>query len=98
MRSRKMLAAEGQSRAVPMIRVLAEDPDLAGKLTGRTLELARAEAIAAVMVLGRGPAELSIINAVPGGYLGLLVLDGLLARHVTFGRLHSTELVGPGDL
>lgn len=32
------------------------------------------------------------------GWLGLLLLEGLLARHVEIGAMGWTELLGPGDL
>lgn len=32
------------------------------------------------------------------GHFGLLMLDGLVARHVLFGQIGSTEFLGPGDI
>ncbi len=62
----------------------------------------------------RGPAELAAwaptIRVAAGGWdapsdprrfrgwLGLLVLEGLLARHVAIGAMGWTELLGPGDV
>jgi CRP/FNR family transcriptional regulator, cyclic AMP receptor protein len=78
-------------------RVLEEDPDLYERLPESQRARALAEAVAPVEVLGLGvwdePADSDHRDN-----LGLLVLDGILARRVTLGRFECTELLGPGDL
>jgi hypothetical protein len=75
-------------------RLLDEDPDLAGAMTGTRLTEARNRLVARVIerpsgtwpVLGRRPE------------LGFLVLDGVLVRDILIEDTASAELLGPGDL
>jgi hypothetical protein len=79
------------------VRVLEEDPELASSLAPERLELATRHAIAPVEQIPPGVWEPDG-PADADGQLGLLVLDGLLLRDVTFTRAACTELVGRGDL
>ncbi len=79
-------------------RVLVEDPDLAGDLTGPRLEEARRRCLAAEALFEQGlwtPG--SEAEAARGGY-GLLILEGLLVRRVGVPARFGAELLGPGDL
>lgn len=79
--------------------LLDADPDLAGDLDGEALEVARAYAVAPVIELEPpdwDPAAVS--EQADAGWLGLLVLEGLLIRRVHVGRRAACELFGPGDL
>src|SRR5260370_40544729 len=80
-----------------MVRVLEQDPELGSQLSGRALEEASAAAIAPVATLQPGAATFPRNETVNRGHLGLLVLDGLIARHATFGSIGSTEFLGPRD-
>lgn len=80
------------------VRVLEEDPELATDLDPTSLQLATRHAIAAVEVVAPGPWEPTAPPDGGQGHLGLLVLDGLLLRDVTFARAACTELLGRGDL
>ncbi len=81
-----------------MVRVLDEDPELARFLSGRALSAASAAAIAPVMAFDTGPVSFPIDEPTTHTHLGLLVLDGLIARHVSFGQIGATEFLGPGDV
>lgn len=80
------------------VRVLEEDPELAVGLDPTSLQLATRHAIAAVELVPQG--KWTPMRPPEGGegHLGLLVLDGLLMRDVTFARAACTELIGRGDL
>lgn len=83
---------------VEMVRVLEEDPELGEHLSGDALHAARAQAVAPILKLGAKPWAHLIEGDATHGHLGLLVLDGLIARHMRFGEMGSTELLGPGDV
>jgi CRP/FNR family cyclic AMP-dependent transcriptional regulator len=80
------------------VRVLEEDPELATGLDQTSVQLATRHAIAAVETVAPGTWEPAPPPDGGAGHLGLLVLDGLLMRDVTFTRAACTELLGRGDL
>jgi hypothetical protein len=80
------------------VRVLEEDPELAAGLDPTSLQLATRHAIAAVELVPPGRWEPTAPADGGGSSLGLLVLDGLLMRDVTFAQAACTELIGRGDL
>lgn len=80
------------------VRVLEEDPELAAGLDPTSVALATRHAIAAIEVIAPGTWEPTHPPDGGAGHLGLLVLDGLLMRDVTFARAACTELLGRGDL
>jgi CRP/FNR family cyclic AMP-dependent transcriptional regulator len=80
------------------VRVLEEDPELAAGLDPTSLQLATRHAIAAVELVPPGIWQPTPPADGGGGHLGLLVLDGLLMRDVTFAHAGCTELIGRGDL
>jgi CRP-like cAMP-binding protein len=79
------------------VAVLDVDPELAQDLTGDRLAAARAAAVAPVAALPRGPWR-PPARAGAGGYLGLLVLDGLLTRTIRLLGRTSMQLLGAEDL
>jgi CRP/FNR family transcriptional regulator, cyclic AMP receptor protein len=81
-----------------MVRVLDEDPDLGRYLSGRALELASSAAVAPLLRVAVGPTTFLIDESATHAHLGLLVLDGLIARHVSFGQIGANDFLGPGDL
>jgi hypothetical protein len=91
------LVTEG-SGAMEMVRVLDADPGLAAALSPAELARARAVAVARVLHLGRGIYPSLLGDGTARGHLGLLVLEGLIARHLCFGEIAAPELLGPGDL
>jgi CRP/FNR family transcriptional regulator, cyclic AMP receptor protein len=80
------------------VRVLEEDPELAAALDPTSAQLATRHAIAAVEHIAPGAWEPTAPGDGGSGHLGLLVLDGLLMRDVTFAQAACTELIGRGDL
>jgi CRP/FNR family cyclic AMP-dependent transcriptional regulator len=83
---------------VGLCRVLEEDPDLAGNLEGARLDEARRRCLAMELVLvdREWDPEREARRARDG--FGLLVLEGVLIRHVGLPGRFGAELLGPGDL
>ncbi len=80
------------------IALLDRDPDLAEDLTQPQLALARGQVLAEVIVYPAGPWAVGPDDFDGTASLGLLVIEGLLAREVTVGDYTCAELLGPGDL
>ena len=80
------------------VRLLEEDPDLGALLSAER----RAEALDGLVVrtqrLPVGSWDVSRLRNLGAGHIGLLLLDGVLARDVVVADLVSAELLGPGDL
>jgi CRP/FNR family cyclic AMP-dependent transcriptional regulator len=85
-------------RGIGMVRVLDEDADLGRYLSPSALKLASAAAIAPLHTLEEGPASFLMDEPLTHSHQGLLMLSGLIARHVSFGQIGSSEFYGPGDL
>lgn len=81
-----------------MVRVLEEEPELGRYLPEAGLSQARAAAVAPLLRLDKGVRSFLIEESAAHGHFGLLILDGLIARHMSFGQIGSTEFAGPGDL
>lgn len=81
-----------------MVRVLDEDPELARPLSPLQLALASSVALAPLLNLNKGPASFLIDEPATDAHLGVLILDGLIVRHLSFGQIGSNEFLGPGDL
>jgi CRP/FNR family transcriptional regulator, cyclic AMP receptor protein len=82
-----------------LVSLLEEDPDLGAGIAESELDVARRQSIVGVIELrppGWDPAGLGGASA--GGWLGLMVLDGLLLRRVQTGKRAACELCGSGDL
>jgi CRP/FNR family transcriptional regulator, cyclic AMP receptor protein len=73
-------------------------PDVASVLEPADLERARSELVAPLIEHGEG----EWIDPAPEVFdplaMGLVVVDGLMARHVRLGATTTTELVGRGDV
>lgn len=81
------------------IALLDADPELAGALSGAELQEATRRAVASVLELDPPDWSPDDVRAAAGdGWLGLLVLDGLMIRRVLVGKRPACELFGPGDL
>jgi CRP-like cAMP-binding protein len=77
-----------------IVRVLDEEPELAGDLAGSRLDAARSQFIARALDRPSGPWPL--LERTPD--VGFLVLDGVLVREILLEDTVSAELLGPGDL
>ncbi|HEX6027077.1 MAG TPA: Crp/Fnr family transcriptional regulator [Solirubrobacter sp.] len=83
------------------VRVAEEDPSLLGSLTGELADAARHQLVARTH--WRDPGRWAPLGGVDvprrfDGWLGLLVLDGLVVRQVSVDGLRCCELLGPGDV
>jgi hypothetical protein len=85
--------------AIRTVHVLEVDPDLGAGIEGDQLVLATGRAVAPLLLYpGTGPWEVDE-NTIDGtGHLGLLIVDGILARGVGVGKRAGIELLGPGDV
>jgi CRP-like cAMP-binding protein len=82
-----------------IVALLDEDPDLGAGIPPAELEVARRRTIVGTIDVDRptwDPDEVSSL-AEPG-WLGLMLLDGLILRRVDVGRRAACELFGRGDL
>src|SRR3954470_8233129 len=77
--------------------LLDEFPELERALPAEERGAARARAIADVERLAAGPWRPVAVESEPGD-LGVMVLGGLMMRHVVLGQTVATELVGRGDV
>jgi len=74
------------------------DPDLGQLLDGPRLAAARHELRVAVHPLEVSPWQIDNLATTSRDHIGLLILDGVLAREVLVSDTISTELLGPGDI
>src|SRR5215208_2912941 len=81
-------------RKLPLLDV---DPDLGALVPEERLEAARRELDVEVHRLPQGPWSAGGDDANPY-HVGLLLLDGVIAREVVVSDTVSTELLGPGDV
>jgi CRP/FNR family transcriptional regulator, cyclic AMP receptor protein len=81
-----------------VVRILDVEPDLGRALSGDSLEAARRDVVGVVDRLAVGRWPHSSFERYGGSVMGLLVLEGLLAREVHLANTTCTELLGRGDL
>lgn len=94
---RRPIAGQGAT-ATEMVRVLLEDPDLGRHLTPGAFPLASSAAVAPLLAFPKATKNSLVPQPEEHGHLGLLVLDGLIARHVSFEQIGATEFLGTGDV
>ncbi len=80
------------------VLLLDEDPDLGDGIESGQRESARRELVADVIERPRGELESRPGLTSTSGALGLLVLDGLIARRTSMAGRRGIELLGAGDL
>src|SRR5919204_206042 len=85
-------------RTGEVVHVLEVDPDLGEGLNRERELFARMAAVARVDLLEPGEWRGDEEYPATAGHLGLLVLEGLLAREMRVGDRVCIELLGPGDL
>ncbi len=78
--------------------LLELDPDLGLLLAEDRLQAAERELRVAVHSLDAGPWDAGRLSGASPDHVGMLVLDGVLAREVLVSDTVSTELLGPGDV
>jgi CRP/FNR family transcriptional regulator, cyclic AMP receptor protein len=89
-------SAEEPAPDVVVAPLLDLDPDLAGELTPALVEQVRGWLVVRVWSLPRGPWPTPAQRE--PGMMGFLVLDGVLTRNVSLGKIAYPELLGRGDL
>ncbi len=89
---------DGPRRQIEMVRILEEYPGLGSDLPPGARYPASAAAIAPVRSFAAGTRMFYRDGLPPRGHLGLLVLDGLIAVHVSFGEIGAIEFLGPCDV
>jgi hypothetical protein len=78
--------------------LLALDPDLGQLVDRERIEQADRDLLVRVHALAPGDGPLDRPGDVDAEYIGLLVVDGVLAREVAVADHVSSELLGPGDI
>ena len=81
-----------------LLPLLDVDPDLGLLLGDDRADGARRELRVAVHTLDAGPWDVERLESASPGHVGMLVIDGVLAREVLVTDTVSTELLGPGDV
>lgn len=86
------------SRVPVLIHLLDEDPDLAIGIGATRMPAARRRATA--YVVGRDPGPADFLGAYGGaaGWLGLLILDGVILQHTAVLECTTTQVLAPGDV
>jgi CRP/FNR family cyclic AMP-dependent transcriptional regulator len=80
------------------VRLLEVDPDLGALLSDARRIEAERELIVRTHRLAVGPWDVSRLSGASADHVGLLILDGVLARELVVADHVSAELLGPGDL
>jgi CRP-like cAMP-binding protein len=78
-------------------QLLTEDPELSQHLGGDRMDQARREIVARCVELPSGPWSPPRIESLKRG-IGLLLINGLIVRHVGLGGRFGAELLGEGDI
>jgi CRP/FNR family transcriptional regulator, cyclic AMP receptor protein len=73
-------------------------PEAVRIMSDQEVERARGELMAPVIAHAEGAWPTPVEEVFDPLAMGLLVVEGLLARHVRLGETRTTELVGPGDI
>lgn len=86
------------SREAAFVRVLEEDPELSAGLDAADAQLATRHLVAAVEQIAPGRWDPGRPPDGGAGHLGMLILDGVVMRDVTYTKAACTELLGRGDV
>jgi hypothetical protein len=81
--------------ATPLLEL---DPDLGQLLPDERLAAAQRELLVVVRTIDTGPWDVGRLTGASPEHLGLLLIDGVIAREVLVSDTISTELLGPGDV
>lgn len=96
--SKDHLVERGSRSSNGAVRILECDPDLAEDLSHENGRRAREVLVARTVCVRVGEWQIGPEEFEPSGNLGLLVVEGLLAREVKVGAHGCAELLGPGDV
>lgn len=80
------------------IHLLDADPELGRLLEGQRLVDARRDLLCRLHSLERGPWDAERLRTAGPEHVGLLLIDGVVAREIALEDNVSAELLGPGDL
>jgi CRP-like cAMP-binding protein len=86
------------ARASESVRLLEADPDLGGLMNDARRAEAERELLVRTHRLPVGPWDVTRLAAASTDHLGLMLLDGVLARELVVADHVSAELLGPGDV
>src|ERR671911_337509 len=80
------------------ISLLKADPDLGALLAEQRRSEAERRLLVSTHRLAVGPWDVTRLSGASADHIGLLVLDGVVARELVVADHVSAELLGPGDL
>jgi CRP/FNR family cyclic AMP-dependent transcriptional regulator len=80
------------------IHLLDADPELGRLLQGQRLVDARRDLLARLHTVERGPWDAERLRTAGPEHVGLLLIEGVVAREIAFEDNVSAELLGPGDV
>ena len=80
------------------IHLLDADPELGRLLQGQRLVDARRDLLARLHSVERGPWDAERLRSAGPEHVGLLLIEGVVAREIAFEDNVSAELLGPGDV
>src|SRR4051794_19315206 len=86
------------NRPMEAIHLLEADPDLGGLLSDARRTEAERELVVRTHRLPVGPWDVTRLSGASGDHIGLLILEGVLARELLVADQISAELLGPGDV
>jgi CRP/FNR family cyclic AMP-dependent transcriptional regulator len=89
---------EQAERRVVGVRVLEAQPELADGLSDEQSAEARRHVVAVLDSVAPGSWDPAAAYPQSAGGIGLLVIDGMIARDLQVGGRWCSELLGPGDL
>jgi CRP/FNR family transcriptional regulator, cyclic AMP receptor protein len=97
-RSRVAGPSSRMARTSETVRLLEVDPELGALLAAARRAEAERDLVVRTHRLSVGPWDVSRLSGASADHVGLLVLDGVIARELVVADHVSAELLGPGDL
>jgi CRP/FNR family transcriptional regulator, cyclic AMP receptor protein len=100
-RGRAIVVAGAPSRIArnsDTVRLLEADPELGALLAPARRAEAERDLVVRTHRLSVGPWDVTRLSGASADHVGLLVLDGVIARELVVADHVSAELLGPGDL
>jgi hypothetical protein len=86
------------ARTSETVRLLEVDPELGALLAPARRAEAERDLVVRTHRLSVGPWDVTRLSGASADHVGLLVLDGVIARELVVADQVSAELLGPGDL